>query len=50
MPNTHFMQEITRRSYDNYLEGVDNGQPAANPHYLRIIKGNSILHQFISTS
>ncbi|EAW07718.1 uncharacterized protein ACLA_024330 [Aspergillus clavatus NRRL 1] len=39
MPNTHYMQEVTRRSYDNYLDAVDNGQPEANPHYLCITKG-----------
>lgn len=39
MPNTHFMQEITRLSFDNYLDAVDNGQPSASPHYLRVAKG-----------
>lgn len=39
MPNTHFMQEITRRSFDNYLDAVDNGLPTVTPHYLRIPKG-----------
>ncbi|EFW14987.1 hypothetical protein D8B26_000377 [Coccidioides posadasii str. Silveira] len=42
MPNTHFMQEITRRSFDNYLDGVDSGKPTAEPHYLCIPQGTSI--------
>lgn len=42
MPNTPFMQEITRRSYDNYLDAVDNGQPTAQPHYLEIPKETPI--------
>jgi hypothetical protein len=41
MPNTHFMQKVTRRSFDNYLDAVDNGQPTANPHYLCISKGKN---------
>lgn len=36
------MQEVTRRSFDNYLDAVDNGQPAASPHYLCITKGTAI--------
>lgn len=39
MPNTHFMQELTRGSFDNYLDAVDNGQLPASPHYLRVSKG-----------
>ncbi|KAH8698347.1 hypothetical protein BGW36DRAFT_144475 [Talaromyces proteolyticus] len=42
MPNTHFMQEVTRRSFDNYLDAVDNGQLPASPHYLRVLKGTTI--------
>lgn len=42
MPNTHFMQEITRRSFDNYLDGVDNGKPTAEPCYLCIPQGTPI--------
>ncbi|KAJ5580251.1 uncharacterized protein N7459_006236 [Penicillium hispanicum] len=42
MPNTHFMQEITRMSYDNYMEGLDNGQPPSEPHYLCIPKGTTL--------
>lgn len=42
MPNTHFMQEVTRRSYDYYLEGLDDGKPAASPHLLCISKGTVI--------
>ncbi|QSS49000.1 hypothetical protein I7I53_09236 [Histoplasma capsulatum var. duboisii H88] len=42
MPNTHLMQEITRGSYDNYLEAVDNGQPIAHPGYLQMLKGTRI--------
>ena len=47
MPNTPFMQEITRRSYDNYLDAVDNGQPTAQPHYLEIPKGESRIPSLI---
>lgn len=43
MPNTHFMQEVTRRSFDNYLDAIDNGQPAACPIYLSISKGKQEL-------
>ncbi|KAJ5483816.1 hypothetical protein N7539_006016 [Penicillium diatomitis] len=49
MPNTHFMQEITRRSFDNYLDNVESGQHTAEPHYLCIPKGqglNKMLTQF----
>ncbi|KKK13673.1 hypothetical protein P175DRAFT_0473722 [Aspergillus ochraceoroseus IBT 24754] len=42
MPNTHLMQEFTRGSYDNYMEAVDNGQPAGRPGYLSISKGTAI--------
>ncbi|KAL2859977.1 uncharacterized protein BJX67DRAFT_335529 [Aspergillus lucknowensis] len=42
MPNTHFMQEITRRAFDNYLDAIDNGQPVACPLYLSISKGTAI--------
>ncbi|KAL3472513.1 hypothetical protein BJX99DRAFT_213515 [Aspergillus californicus] len=41
MPNTHFMQEITRRSFDYYLDSVESGQAPAEPHYLCIPKGDS---------
>ncbi|RWQ93079.1 hypothetical protein C8Q69DRAFT_81295 [Paecilomyces variotii] len=41
MPNTHFMQEITRRSFDHYLDIVESGQSiTAEPHYLCIPKGD----------
>ena len=39
MPNTHFMQEITRRSFDNYLDAIDNGHDVAYALYLTISKG-----------
>ncbi|PWY73820.1 hypothetical protein BO94DRAFT_524772 [Aspergillus sclerotioniger CBS 115572] len=42
MPNTHFLQEITRRSFDNYLDAIDNGQAEACPLYLTISKGTAI--------
>ncbi|EGN96488.1 hypothetical protein SERLA73DRAFT_76443 [Serpula lacrymans var. lacrymans S7.3] len=29
-------------THDNYLDAVDNGRPAANPHYLRISKGTAV--------
>lgn len=40
MPNTHLMQELTRRSYDQYLDNVESLQAAAEPHYLCILKGD----------
>lgn len=40
MPNTRYMQEITRRSNDYYLEDVESGKPAAEAHYLCIPKGD----------
>ncbi|EKV10963.1 hypothetical protein PDIG_54510 [Penicillium digitatum PHI26] len=40
MPNTHYMQEVTRRSNDYYLEEVESGKPAAEAHYLCIPKGD----------
>ncbi|KAJ5238275.1 hypothetical protein N7468_002894 [Penicillium chermesinum] len=42
MPNTHFMQEITRRSFDHYLDNLESDQTSAEPHYLCIPKGTSI--------
>ena len=30
MPNTHFMQELTRMSYDHYMDSVQDGQPCAD--------------------
>lgn len=41
MPNTHFMQEMTRGAYDYYLENVEGGQAPAEPHYLCIPKGDN---------
>ncbi|KAJ5607231.1 hypothetical protein N7537_003850 [Penicillium hordei] len=38
MPNTHFTQAVTRRSFDNYLNATENGQPAASSLYLSISK------------
>ncbi|KAJ5251462.1 hypothetical protein N7489_001872 [Penicillium chrysogenum] len=40
MPNTHYMQEVTRRSNDYYLEDVESGKPAAEAHYLCLPKGD----------
>ncbi|KAJ6132043.1 hypothetical protein N7471_007258 [Penicillium samsonianum] len=42
MPNTRYMQEITRRSNDYYLEDAESGKPAAEAHYLCIPKGTTI--------
>lgn len=42
MPNTRFMQELTRLSYDNYLDSVRDGHPSGDPHYLSIPKGRMI--------
>lgn len=54
MPNTHLMQEVTRGSFDNYLDAVDDGQPTANPHYLCMPKGKNpileLLRQHILTA
>ncbi|KAM5445200.1 hypothetical protein MaudCBS49596_007738 [Microsporum audouinii] len=42
MPNTFFMQELTRMSVDYYLDNLADRQPPAYPHYLCIPKGTSI--------
>ena len=39
MPNTHFMQELTRMSYDYYMDSVQDGQPSVEPYYVCIPKG-----------
>jgi len=39
MPNTHFMQELTRMSYDYYMDSVQDGQPSVEPYYICIPKG-----------
>lgn len=39
MPNTFFMQELTRMSFDYYLDNLANSQPSADPHVLCIPKG-----------
>jgi hypothetical protein len=39
IPNTHYMQELTRMHYDYYLDAVENGKPTADPHYLCLPKG-----------
>jgi hypothetical protein len=39
MPNTHFMQELTRMSYDHYMDSVQDGQPSVEPSYICIPKG-----------
>jgi hypothetical protein len=39
MPNTHFMQELTRMSYDHYMGSVQGGQPSVEPYYICIPKG-----------
>ena len=39
MPNTHYMQELTRMHYDYYLDAVEGGMPPADPHYLCLPKG-----------
>ncbi|CAG8191515.1 unnamed protein product [Penicillium nalgiovense] len=40
MPNTYYMQEVTRRLNDYYLEDVESGKPAAEAHYLCVPKGD----------
>ncbi|KAK2814538.1 hypothetical protein FQN49_008159 [Arthroderma sp. PD_2] len=42
MPNTFFMQELTRMSHDYCLENLAESQPSAYPHYLCIPKGTPI--------
>ncbi|KAK2752223.1 hypothetical protein FQN54_008155 [Arachnomyces sp. PD_36] len=42
MPNTFFMQELTRMSYDYYVDNLADSQQSMDPHYLRISKGTSI--------
>jgi hypothetical protein len=39
MPNTYYMQELTRMHYDYYLDAVEDGKPPADPHYLCLPKG-----------
>jgi hypothetical protein len=39
MPNTHFMQELTRMSYDYYMDSVQDDQPSVEPYYICIPKG-----------
>ncbi|KAF9820194.1 hypothetical protein IEO21_01627 [Rhodonia placenta] len=46
-PNTHSMQQVTRESYEYYLEAVDGGKPAANPHLLCIRKGTKLPHSLV---
>jgi hypothetical protein len=45
MPNTYYMQELTRMHYDYYLEG---GMLPANPHYLCLPKGEKTRFPVIS--
>ncbi|KAJ5576434.1 hypothetical protein N7535_003360 [Penicillium sp. DV-2018c] len=42
MPNTLFMQKVTRNSFDYYIDSVEGGQTPAEPHYLCIPKGTNI--------
>lgn len=39
MPNTHYMQELSRMHYDYYLDAVESGTPTAYPHCLGLPKG-----------
>jgi hypothetical protein len=39
MPNTYYMQELTRMHYDYYLDAVEGGMLPADPHYLCLPKG-----------
>lgn len=39
MPNTHFMQELTRMSLDYYFDNLAESDPSLDPHYLCIPKG-----------
>ncbi|PLB47326.1 hypothetical protein P170DRAFT_439017 [Aspergillus steynii IBT 23096] len=42
MPNTFFMQELTRMSFDYYLDNLADSQPSADPHLLCIPKDTPI--------
>ncbi|KAJ5517942.1 hypothetical protein N7453_000364 [Penicillium expansum] len=46
MPNTRYMQEVTRMSNDFYLD-VESGKPAAEAHYLYIPKGTAIPNSLV---
>jgi hypothetical protein len=39
MPNTYILQELTRMSFDYYLDNQADSLPSAVPHFLRIPKG-----------
>ena len=40
MPNTLFMQKVTRMNLDHYLDELESGKGGvAEPHYLCIPKG-----------
>jgi hypothetical protein len=41
MPNTRFMQELSRMHYGYYLDTVESGTPPAYPHYLCLPKGQN---------
>lgn len=41
MPNTHFMQELSRMSYDYHMDAAEGGQHSADLHYLCIPKGKT---------
>ncbi len=39
MPNTLTMQEWVRTTFDNYIDGLEDGQSSSNATILRIRKG-----------
>ena len=39
MPNTFFMQELSRMSHDYYLDAIEEGKAPEDPHYLCLPKG-----------
>jgi len=47
MPNTYYMQELTRMHHDYYLDAVESGAPTSDPHYLCLPKGASIPNSLI---
>ncbi|KAK2798252.1 hypothetical protein FQN51_007818 [Onygenales sp. PD_10] len=44
MPNTFFMQELTRMFFDYYLDNLADSQPSVDPHLLCITK--VLLHEW----
>ncbi|EEH36342.2 hypothetical protein PAAG_06760 [Paracoccidioides lutzii Pb01] len=41
MPNTHFMRELSRMSYDYHMDAAQGGQHSTDLHYLCIPQGKT---------